>query len=432
MPIYMLVISVFFNNFIIQYAVLGIFFVFFLIRKPVIKNNVFFALSIALIAVAFISYVYNLYNKNADVYSILFWLFSYLPPIILILILQTYSQVVDFEKIYSFYKRLVYLQSFLLIFSAIKAHEFIVGDVAVGTLGDANFVAFHICVVIIYQISKIVVLWKQKKINFKNNLKDVLEIIYFFVVLLIPESTANLGFLMIVLCILVLLEFIIGKVNLTRVVLVVTAMLLAFFLISQTMVYKRIEDAVKQLSETNVSKNSYLTKANTYYKLFSGEIYQDVNSLVGSGPSTFTSRSSVMRMPEESFNKFPIELPYFKSNVFEKYISPVYANWRLTKESPGNFASPQTTIISVAVELGLIGLFCFLLLFYKIFEKCKKKNFIPEEIHLKKFVFYFSIFYVLNLFHLNFWEYPIITFTYIILTFLILTKKDTEGIVTFT
>lgn len=376
--------------------------------------------------------MYNFFAGNADGYTIIFWFFSYLPPFILIWLTISYSEEIDFFNIYKFYKIFVYLQSFLLIFSAIQNHRFIVGDPATGTVGDANWVAFHICVVLIYQISKIVELWKQKKLNFKNNFFNVAEIVYFLVVLLIPESTANLGFIMAVFCIMFFFEFIFSKLNFVRISVLVIAMSLGYYLISQTMVYGRIDDAMKQLSETNMGKNSYLTKVNIYSKLLGGEIYHDANWLLGSGPSTFTSRSSVMRMPDESVNKFPIKLPYFKSNVFKKYISPVYANWRLTKESPGNFASPQTTIISVAVELGIIGLFCFLLLFSKIFEKCKKMNFIPEEAHLKKFVFYFSVFYVLNLFHLNFWEYPIITFTYIILIFLILTKKDTEGIVTFT
>ncbi|MGB3947399.1 MAG: hypothetical protein WBM13_05425 [Bacteroidia bacterium] len=425
LPWYVLISSVFFSSIFIQYAALLFFLVaFFGSNKPVIKINAFFIVVISLLIVSFASYLYNLINQLADVYTILFWLFSYVPPLVLILILQTYSKGVDFIKIYKFYKLWVYLESFLMIFSAIKHGRYVVGDPATGTVGDANWVAFHICVVLIYEISKFITLWKQKEITLKNGFKKISVIIYFFVILLIPESTANLGFLMIVLGVAFVVEFVVSNINFTRILILSISISLSFYLISQSFVYKRIDDAIEQLSTSNISKNPYLSKVYIYTKLINGEIYSNTNWLLGSGPATFTSRSSVMRMPDERVNEFPLELPYFKSYLFKKYISPIYAGWRQTRESHGNFASPQTSVISIAVELGVAGCLCVFALFYYIFKRISKLVFSDDKIYLKKFVFYLSLFYLINLFHLNFWEYPIITFTYFIFLFLIL--KDSS------
>jgi hypothetical protein len=428
LPWYVLISSVFFAGIFVQYAAFLCFLMgFFFSGKPVIKVNAFFAVVIGLLSVAILSYAYNLIKQSADAYTIIFWLFSYAPPLILILILQTYSKSVEFIKIYKFYKLWVYFESFLMIISAVKHARYVVGDPATGTVGDANWVAFHICVVLIYEISKFITLWKQKEITINNGFKKISGIIYFFTILLIPESTANLGFLMIVLGVAFVVEFVISNINFIRILILATSISLGFYLISKSFVYQRIDDAVEQLSTSNISKNPYLSKVYIYSKLFNGEIYSNTSWVLGSGPSTFTSRSSVMRMPDERVNEFPLELPYFKSDLFKKYISPIYAGWRKTRESHGNFASPQTSVISIAVELGIAGCLCFFALFYFIFKRINSLNFSANEIHLKIFAFYLSLFYLINLFHLNFWEYPIITFTYLVFLFLIL--KDSNVIV---
>ncbi|MFH1004541.1 MAG: hypothetical protein V1781_03470 [Bacteroidota bacterium] len=419
LPFYLLILSLFQKSFIIQYIVLLLFILFFLFtKKPVIKKNIFFSLPLLIIAIAFISYLYNWCLGNADGYTFFFWLFSYLPPFILIWITIAFSGKVNFFSIYKFYKILVYIQSVLLIFSTIQYDRFIVGDFARGTVGDANWVAFHICVVLLYEISQLVVITHQTKTISRKNIWSIAEIIYLFIVLLIPESTANLGLLLIILGIIFIKEYILAGINMMRIIVFVVFITLSLWGISKTYVYERIDDAITELTKTDIDKNPYLSKISIYKKLLNGEIYSNTNWLIGSGPATFTSRSSVMRMPDERVNEFPIELPYFKSNLFKKYISPIYAEWKASRESYGNFASPQTTIISVAVELGIFGILCFLSLFYFIIRRTQKIILPESDLHLKKFFFYFSIFYILSLFHLNFWEYPIVTFTYIIFVFL--------------
>ncbi|MDE0470677.1 MAG: hypothetical protein OXH57_01955 [Ekhidna sp.] len=188
---------------------------------------------------------------------------------------------------------------------------------------------------------------------------------------------------------------------------------------------KRISGAVDLISDLDFDKTPALIKFNIYKKIVTGEIINGESLILGLEPSTFTSRSSVIRMPEERVNDFSLNLPYFKSDHFAKFISPFYSYVRTTGLSYGNFSSPQTSVISIAVELGLLGLCIFFSYFYLIFKRIKKINLLPKDEHLRKFAFYFSVFFIINLLHLNFWEYPFMSFTYIIFTFLILfPKKD--------
>lgn len=422
--VYFLVVSLFLSGFIVQYVALALLLVIFIsYNKPVIRTGAIMFVFIALFLLACISYFYNLYVGNADIYSILFWIISYCPPFILIFLISAPAFRLDFQSIYSFYKKLVYLQTFLLVIAAIKYGKYIVGDNASGTVGDANWVAFHICVVLIYEITAYMYKYKYMAAKVRN--RSLLEITYFLLVFLIPESTANVGLMIIIFGIFFINKYIVYFLQPKRLILVLSGVLIVFFLFAQTSIYKRIMLSFVFLATTEDTQSyPYLSKFHTYKKLFKGDLYEDSNWLIGLGPSTFTSRSSVIRMPEERFSSFPIELPYFKSELFCEHISPIYANWRKTKASYGNFASPQTTVISVAVELGILGLVVFTLFFYFILQMNKRKNNYSEKNHLQAFVKYFTMYFILSLFHLNFWEYPVVSFTYIMFVFIIISGND--------
>jgi hypothetical protein len=417
-----LIISLFFSGFIPQYAALIFLFVYFLINPKIfLRYNAFFFLPLLFILIAFISYLYNLFSGHADIYSFVFWLFSYFPPFLLAWLILAFNSHIDFYKTYSFYKKLVYIQSFFLIFTAIKYRTYVVGDPATGTIGDANWVAFHICVVLIYEITRLVSLIKNKLISPSQKISSLMEILYFTVILIIPESTANLGMMMIVLGLFFINEYFLSTINIKRIIVLLFFLIPGFYLISQTMVYDRIKGAINDLSETNIDDNPYLSKVSIYNKIISGELFKNASDIIlGSGPSTFTSRSSVIRMPEERVNDFPFELPYFKSKLFDDHIASLYDAWKISGESWGNFASPQTTIISVTVELGILGILIFGSFFFLINRRINKTLFSSSHAHLKKFIAYFTLFFILSLFHLNFWEYPIISFTYIIFAFSII------------
>ncbi|MDE0471750.1 MAG: hypothetical protein OXH57_07390 [Ekhidna sp.] len=382
---------------------------------------------VIIVLIGAVSWCLNLLLGNADLYSFLFWLISYLPNFLLTILVITYSVHLDFYKIYKVYKFLVYIQSLLLIFSSIKYGVHQVGDAAVGTVGDANFVAFHILVVILYEIISISVKLNRERISTQKMTLKFLEIFYFFIVFIIPESTANFGFLLIIVSFFLLKEYVLRKLNIIKITLITGIALLGsvFLSISNQVSIKRISGVVDLISDLDFDKISHLSKFNIYKKIITGEIINGESLILGLGPSTFTSRSSVIRMPEERLNDFALDLPYFKSDHFATFISPIYSNWRRTKESHGNFASPQTSVVSISVELGLLGLCVFFSYFFLIFKRIKTINLSPKDEHLRKFAFYFSVFFIINLFYLNFWEYPFMSFTYIIFTFLILfPKKD--------
>ncbi|MDE0470678.1 MAG: hypothetical protein OXH57_01960 [Ekhidna sp.] len=168
-------------------------------------------------------------HGNADGYSFLFWLVSYLPNFFLPILIITYSAHLDFYKIYRAYKFLVYIQSFLLVLSSVKYGVHQVGDPAVGTLGDANFVAFHVLVVILYEIISISVKLNRKLISTRKTALKFLEILYFFIVFIIPESTANFGFLIIVVSLFLLKEYVVRRLSIVKITLIVGIAFLGFF-----------------------------------------------------------------------------------------------------------------------------------------------------------------------------------------------------------
>jgi hypothetical protein len=424
LPIYLLVCSLFVGNFIFQYAALAIFFLFYLTRGVVVKNNIFLFIPLVIFFIAFISYLYNMLTGLADKYAIIFWFFSYAPPFVLMWLILWYRAELDFHRVYGFYKKLVYLQTLLLIVSAVRHKTFVVGDPATGTIGDANWVAFHICVVLIFEIVKITTLSKGTSILTRRNLRSILEIFYFFVVLIIPESTANLGFLILVLGVLFFKEYIWAHISIKGMIIFLICGLIGFFILKDNFVYRRIENTITQLRSRDIDENGNFFKITIYRKIISGEIFQKANWLIGSGPSTFTSRSSVMRMPEERANDFPVNLPYFKSAVFATFISPVYADWRKSGESHGNFASPQATVISVVVELGMAGLMLFVFFFRSILQRLNPKYLgNNENEYLMSFGKYFTLFFIMSLCHLNFWEYPIVAFTYMVFVFILIKRN---------
>jgi len=425
---FLVVLSLFLKGFLLQYLALGVLIVYwFFENKARVRKSTFLLFPIALFLIAYLSWWYNLNLGNADGYSFLFWLVSYLPNFFLAILVITYSAHLDFYKIYRVYKFLVYIQSFLLIFSSIKHGVYQVGDAAAGSVGDANFVAFHILVVILYEIISVSVKLNEKRISTQKTTLKFIEILYFFIVFIIPESTTNLGFLTIVLSLFFLKEYVFKKLNIVKIALTVGVVFLGSVFLSNSnqISVDRISHAVDLVSDLDFDKTPALIKFNTYKKIVTGEIISGKSLILGLGPSTFTSRSSVVRMSEERTNDFSLDLPYFKSDHFAKFISPFYSHVRTTGISYGNFSSPQTSVGSIAVELGLLGLCIFFYYFYLTFKRIKKVNLSPEDEHLRKFAFYFSVFFIMNLFHLNFWEYPFMSFTYIILTFLILfPKKD--------
>jgi hypothetical protein len=422
--IYFVVFTLFFKNFIYQYISLFILFVFLCLSYPLkFKKDAFSLIIVLFIFVAFVSWIYNLISSGlADFYSFYFWLFSYLPPLLLLLIILKINNALNFNKIYKFYKSLVFIQALLMIFAVFQYRKFIVGDYATGTLGDANFVAYHFCIIIIIETVTLAV--NRKMISQDRVIIKLFEIAFWSLILLIPESTANFGFIVIVLGSFVFIEFFIKKITIIRSILITMSIVAAGSIVTNTFIYQRFLNLKETIENSkNLESNAYFTKLIIYKKVFSGTIFRKANFLIGTGPSTFTSRSSVMRIPEIRYNQPPFEVPYFKNSIFKKHVQKsIEVSY---KSSFGNFGSPQTTIVSITVELGALGLFIFGSLFFMIIFRNVKIN--KRKNYLRyKLVKCLTFFYALNLFFLNSWEYPIFTFTYILFVFLLLNSENSQ------
>src|SRR5438445_113164 len=119
-PVYVLLLTLFYSSLALQYVAFFLFFAFYLTDNKRFKNNSFFWFPFLFFFIAIISWLYNLYYNNTDYYAIIFWFIAYMPNFILVWLIITYSDRINFIKVYNFYKTIVYIQVFLLIYSVIK------------------------------------------------------------------------------------------------------------------------------------------------------------------------------------------------------------------------------------------------------------------------------------------------------------------------
>ena len=121
-----------------------------------------------------------------------------------------------------------------------------------------------------------------------------------------------------------------------------------------------------------------------------------------------------MRIPDIPTIKLPIDLGSNVSPLFQKFIYPWYyeGDYPPSKGfSWGTAASPMTSISTIGVELGYIGLIIFFLLILSMFLNILSK--IIKLKHKNSTYLFFSIstlviflIFFLDLFYLNYWEYP--------------------------
>ena len=407
--LYLLIVSLFLPGFIYQYVALFALFIVFLFGDSKKKINYkYFALLLSVILLVALSYSFNIYFNSIDYRTIIYWSFSYFPPLFLLGILVCGSQKVDISRLYTFYKAIVFIQSVLLIYSSFTHGVFVVGDDAKGTVGNANFVAFHIAVVLLYEANSL--LWNYSSYGSIQKIKKELELLYYFLVFMIPESTANIGFFFIIMA-LTFIRIVILKKNWKVIIVLGLIAPIAVSIFTDTYIYERIKTEYNKISLVNIEEDLVFTKIKVYISLLNGDIYTDVNPLVGSGPATFTSRSSVIRMPDIRYNSPPKIVPIdtYYSDVFIKFMLPLELE---LKDSPrGNLSTPKTTVISIAVELGMLGiLILFFALAYVIYRFMTERT----DAYLSSFGIDITLLFVMNLFFLNSWEYPIYSFVYIL------------------
>jgi hypothetical protein len=429
-----IMIASFFNSFMLQQFFLLLSTVNYFYKKRVVRLDLSIKFLLLFILSSFLSYFYNFHINSIDQYTIVFWMIGYVPPILLAIIVYSYR--LDFKYVWKVFIVLILLQVLVLTIQAIEHKVFLLRDFATGTVGDANFISFYLYLVVFYIISK--KMYRYSYSNFKSRVYEYLAIIILFTYTLMAESSAMTGLFLLIIIFLVLkiIKNYFSKLSYKRIFL--------FFGIFFILIFGTI-NFIKDQSKTGGSisrinslftliekntfeeliDNPFVYKIKSYYLILSGKIYEDVNFLVGSGPSTYTSRTSFVRIPDLRTNLPPIKVPSYESPIVKKYLR--YEEEVLKTASYGNLATPKTTIISVIVETGFVGFVLFSLFFITIFRQLSKLQKVDQ---MNSYVYFFgklvTIYFVMLLFYINIWEYHLITFVYVILIFSILNIPRTQ------
>jgi len=171
------------------------------------------------------------------------------------------------------------------------------------------------------------------------------------------------------------------------------------------------------------------------YKVAFLDVPKEINFISGYGPSTYTSRASELRMTKMNYYFINAMAPKLNlsedrtqsiveflnkesSRVFEKYVSKI--RFRSTLNAP------MASVISIWVEIGVLGLGFFIFFFTYLFIRLRnaRRNQIKDRdfsyLILNQYSVLLLIFFIINLFYLNYWEYPEMVIP--IMTFVVLSS----------
>jgi len=415
----LLIISVFTPLFYFPYLI-AILWWYYIMLKFVIEGKLVFPtenknlliLGLIFIIWAVISWIYNYISNNVDLWSILLWLITYSFPLLVIFFMSLKNaNFLNFEKLFSFYKKILLLQFCIGIGQAILFKE-LAGDHIKGTCMDSHTLGLQYAIALIVLFTKILYLRKTH---------DIFYFFIFLVGMIMTGYTSNIVFISIILLLIFFdkTKFF-TKISAKTVSMVV--MLFLCFFIFLVAAKKHGLDYI--LYGVNTFKTNFKNIENTpllgkiySYQLAFKEIPEEINIIFGLGPASYTSRASQIRNPDVATKKLPIDIPPKRARIFEKYIVETFykSEYGLKTYSWGTLASPMTSIISTWVELGIIGMVLFVFFFWLLFKIINKK--IKLSVILKdtefflrlKAVKFILLFFIIDLFYLNYWEYPQMT-----------------------
>jgi hypothetical protein len=296
------------------------------------------------------------------------------------------------------------------------------GDHVKGTCMDSHTLGLQYAIALIILFIRILYLRKRN---------DASYFFIFLIGMIMTGYTSNIVFLILVLLLLIFFdktEFF-TKISIKTVSLSFILLLSALFFLTMTKKHglDYVLYGINSLKTNleNIEKTPLLGKIYSY-KLAFKEIPKEINIIFGLGPASYTSRAAQMRNPDVATRKLFIDIPSYKNEIFEKYIIEHFykSDYGLKTLSWGTLASPMTSIISTWVELGIIGMFLFVLFFWRLFKVISRKiklSIISKDIEfflrLKAIKFIF-VFFIIDLFYLNYWEYPQMTIPVFVFYFL--------------
>lgn len=396
------------------------------------KQYLYFA--IGLIALSIISWLYNFFvYKDIDFLGLMLWWLTYLFPFLVLILVSSLSFKVDIRKVVKIYIYILLFEFFIIFFQAIQGNK-LWGDFATGTCWNAHALGIHFAIGIIITLSEV----------FQKDNKKI-GITLFFLLILYQGLiiTAYKAQIVILLPILVLFFFykLIRKIIIYKkqvkkyiryIFTFVAVLLVSIITVMFTYILGDTQDIVR-LNIENVGEieENYDVEDWPSRERWGGKIYsykvafldvpKEINYISGYGPSTYTSRASEFRMKKMNYYLINVIAPklnlsedktqsivdFFRkesSKVFEKYLGKI--RFRSTLNAP------MASVISIWVEIGVLGLGFFIFFFTYLFIRLRNAR--RNQIRRKDFSYsilnqysvLLLVYLIINLFYLNYWEYP--------------------------
>lgn len=422
----LILISTFLPQIYAPYLAIGLAFLYIFITRRQLRGKTWLVFMAVLLIWVSISSGYNLFsNDQADPWGFLLWSGTFLFPLFVMIAFSTLKPSVKRNYLINLYLVIILCEFIIIVITGVFRRSFLLADAAKGTCRDSHILGLHFALGIIILTNKIAFGTFSSS---RSKRKHLLYLLILWVGLIMTESASQLGLLIITLVLFYFFEFIMKKrYKRKHLVTAVGVVIITIFLMTSTSLPKKLSGKNISISRfhsiigglRNID-NIQATKigAKFYsYRIMLTDIPQYVNFILGTGPATYTSRAAQIRMPEIAVHRLPFEIPQYRSRVFDKFISPIYyvGDKNFFTASWGTFSSPMTAVISVCVELGIVGAIIFMLFFLTLFKRSKsllrkafKQKDYQEVVYLKGQQ-YAIVFFILDLFYLNYWEYPEIT-----------------------
>jgi len=431
-------------------------------------ENTYYYFLIAIFALSVISWLYNFFvYKNIDIIGLAIWWLTNLFPFFVIILVIRLNRDIDAEKLIDFYRFILLIQLLIIIFQSTGKNNFY-GDHAIGTCSSAHFLAFHFSIGIILTLAMIFTSPK------KRYGLDFLMLLIFYTGLISTAFKANIVFLFIILF-LFFLYHLLKKIVWYRkdfkkyagvaaafiiviifgvITLIGTYMLKDIDKVTERTLTSEMVDTVKSeiVDITTSEKFDTISEENDMVRdeslqILGGKIYAyyvsflkvpgEINVITGYGPATYTSRAAQYRMikifyyaknqlveklgfSEERAEKLLENLEPEMSRIFEKYL----INMKFTSY----LNAPMSSIISVWVELGILGMAFFIWFFAYLFIRLKSSNLQVKaneaySLFFKNdFMGLLLVLLIFNMFYYNYWEYPEMVIP--IMTFVIISIEN--------
>jgi len=410
------------------------------------KQYLYFA--VGLLGLSIISWLYNFFiYKEVSVFGLFFWWITYLFPFLVLILVSSLSFKVNIKKVLRIYICILLFEFFIIFFQAIQQNR-LWGDFATGTCWDAHALGMHFVIGIIIALSEVF------DRNNKNLGITLFFLLIFYLGLIITAYKVQIVILLFILVLFFFYKLIKTIVlykkqvrkylryifTFTAVLLITVITVMYTYILSDTEYVARLNIEHVGEIEENYNIEDWETRERWGGKIYSYkvaflEIPKEINFILGYGPSTYTSRASEYSMGKLSYyisSSLAPKLHLSDSTIEElkgflcgEY-SSIYMEHLRKVRYRSTLNAPMASIISIWVEVGFLGLGFFIMFFTYLFIRLKNarriqlKNKDFDYLILNQYSVLLLIFLLINLFYLNYWEYPEIIIP--VMTFVVLSS----------